>query len=93
LAITLRTGAIVYSPNDPGSVSEISERRGSSVSSPSPASGSPNAPVTITSRPSGSQPVMSQPRIFGKLSGGPPTPRKVHRSCMFTVVAATRIRT
>ena len=90
--MTLRVGATVYSPNDPGSFSEMSERLGSKVSSPPPASGSPKQPVTMTSLPRSSHPVMSQPRILGKESRSTPTPRSDQRSCMFTVVAASRMR-
>ena len=48
--------------------SDSRERRGSRVSSPPPASGSPMTECTITGLPSGSRPAASQPRMMGSRS-------------------------
>ena len=76
---TLRAGTTTVSARVPGCFSDSSDRRGSSVSSPSQA-GSEITECTITSRPSASTPAASQPRIIGSRSAGRPTPRSDHRS-------------
>ncbi|CAB4658110.1 unannotated protein [freshwater metagenome] len=85
--IRLRRGTAILSASVPGKRSDRSERRGSSVSSPSPASGSAMTAWMITSLPSASIPAPSQPRIIGSNSGRSPTPFKLQMSWWFNAAA------
>ncbi len=69
-----------FSAKVPSCRSDSSDRRGSRVSSPPPASGSPITECTMTSWPSGSRPAASQPSTMGSRSADMPTPRSVHTS-------------
>ena len=80
LGTRLRRGTASRSANVPSYRSDSRLRRGSRVSSPLPASGSPMTECTTTSLPSSSRPAASQPSTIGSRSGEIPTPRSVHRS-------------
>ncbi|SHS45726.1 Uncharacterised protein [Mycobacteroides abscessus subsp. abscessus] len=86
----LRVGTVRYSAKAPSWRSDSNARSGSSVSSPIPASGLAITGYTMTSLPSWSNPAASQPSTIGSRSAGCPTPRNVHRSCMFKDEETTR---
>ena len=80
LGTRFRRGTATRSANVPSWRSDSSDRPGSKVSSPPPASGSPITACTMTSWPSGSTPAASQPSTTGSRSAEMPTPRSVHTS-------------
>src|SRR5580693_8240742 len=89
LGIRLRRGTARRAAKVPSWRSDSRERRGSRVSSPPPASGSPMTACTMTGLPSGSIPAASQPRMMGSRSDEMPTPRRVHTSWWLRAAALT----